>query len=205
MGTLLGFIAMGVFVSGALRSFGPEPVKLERTPVFLAVVDDVGTPGIRPANTDVTVVVFSDYQCGVCRASEPVLRRRLAQDARIRVLYKDWPILGEGSRLAARVALAADYQGKYGAMHDALTRAPGRMDAVGVRRSADAAGVDWARLQSDLKNHTADIDARLAKNSFQAWSLGLEGTPAYLVGPYLVKGKLRDHQLSSKLAAARHS
>ena len=201
--TLLGCVAVGLMISWALQAMGPGAVELGRTPVFEAVVDDAGTPGVRPVHADVTLVAFTDYRCGVCKASERVLQQRLAHDGRIRVLYKDWPILGEESRQSARVALAAGYQGKYAAIHNAFMAATGRLDPVGMRRASDAAGVDWPRLQGDLQVHAGEIDATLRRNNLQAWSLGLEGTPAYLIGPFLLKGKLTDYRLSTKLAAAR--
>ena len=203
--TLFGAQDAGLAVSWGLQSVAAPSPRLAETPVYLAVVNDSAAPGLKPLGADVTVVVFTDYRCGVCKLSEPVLLKRVARDPRIRVLYKEWPILGADSRLAARVALAADRQGKYLPVHQALMAASGRLDPDTVRRIAERAGADWPRLQSDLQQHGRDIDADLARNNLQAFSLGLEGTPAFLIGPYLIKGRLRELQLGAKLAASRRT
>lgn len=200
--SLAAVLAVGLFGSWALRASGPPPVDIGRTQVAVAITGDAGSPGLRPGDADVTLVVFTDYRCAVCKASEPALERRLAKDPRIRVLYKDWPILGPDSVAAARLALAASYQGRYLAIHRALMQER-QLDPAGLRRACAAAGLDWPRLNADLVLHASDIEARLGRNSFQALSLGLEGTPAWLIGPYLLKGQLTDHRLATQLAAAR--
>ncbi len=203
LAVLAVLVAVALGATWALQSMGGGAVDVGRTQVYRAVVEDPGAPRLAPEGADVTVVVFTDYRCPVCRASEPALQSRIARDGKVRVIYKDWPILGEASRRAARVALAAHRQGRYVAMHDALMRAPGPLDDPGLRRAADAAGVDWTRLRADLATHGREIDAVLARNAFQAWSLGIEGTPAYLVGTRLLQGKLTAWRLDRNLAAAR--
>ncbi|PZQ64018.1 MAG: disulfide bond formation protein DsbA [Phenylobacterium zucineum] len=182
---------------------GAPPQRLGETPVFRQVVDDPGSPRIGSASADVTVVVFTDYQCPVCRRTDAALGRLLAQDPRSAVIYKDWPILGEASRAAAQVALAAARQGRYAEVDAALMASRGALSADRVRGAAVSAGVDWSRLAADRRRECAQIEAQLGRHALQAFALGLEGTPAYLVGRQLVRGGLDDGALRRLMKVAR--
>ena len=179
--------------------------RLERTPVVQAVLADSASPSVGPANGDVTVIVFTDYLCPICRGADPALDRVRAADPKIRVVYKDWPLFGARSRYAARVALAADRQGKYLAVHNAMMRTRRSLDAATVQAVAVEAGADWPRLQADLQAQGATVDSQLTRHASEAWSLGLEGTPAYLVGPFLVPGAMSEGALRHAIAAARRT
>ena len=189
----------------ALRNLPPPPQKLGPTPVVRAVLDDPASPAFASPGADVTLVVFTDYQCPICRATEPALQRALAEDPRVRVIYKDWPILGERSRTAARAALAAQRQGKYRELHAAMMASRRPLDPAAIADLARGAGLDAPRLQADLVQYGPAIDAQLARHASQAWSLGLQGTPVYLVGPYLVKGRMSHSALRRAIARARNS
>ncbi len=194
---------VGWGVSAWLRQRGAPPQPLDETPVFRQVLDDPGSPRIGPAGADVTVVLFTDYQCPICRRTDAALARLLAQDPQVAVIYKDWPILGEASRAAAQVALAAARQGLYARAHAALMASRGALSADRIRSAAMSAGVDWARLVGDRTRDAAQIEAQLGRHALQAFSLGLEGTPAYLVGPRLIRGGLDDGALRRLVRAAR--
>lgn len=202
----LGLGAAGLLgwgVSAWLRRQGAPPQRLGETPVFRQVVDDPGSPRIGSPSADVAVVVFTDYQCPICRRTDAALGRLLAQDPRAAVIYKDWPILGEASRSAAQVALAAARQGRYAEVHAALMASRGALSADRIRGAAVSAGVDWSRLEADRSRDAAQIEAQLGRHTLQAFALGLEGTPAYLVGPRLVRGGLDDGALRRLVKAAR--
>lgn len=202
----LGLGAAGLLgwgVSAWLRRQGAPPQRLGDTPVFRQVVDDPGAPWIGSASADVTVVVFTDYQCPICRRTDAALGRLLAQDPRVAVIYKDWPILGEISRAAAQVALGAALQGLYAEVHFALMATPGALSVERIHDAAVSAGVDWSRLEVDRDRYAAQIEAQLGRHALQAFALGLEGTPAYLVGPRLVRGGLDDGALRRLVKAAR--
>lgn len=187
----LGLGAAGLLgwgVSAWLRRLGD-------TPVFRQVVDDPGSPRIGPASADVTVVVFTDYQCPICRRTDLPLGRLMAQDPQAAVIYKDWPILGEISR-AAR-------QGLYAEVHFALMATPGALSVERIHDAAVSAGVDWSRLEVDRDRDAAQIEAQLGRHALQAFALGLEGTPAYLVGWQLVRGGLDDGALRRLVKIAR--
>lgn len=195
----------GLAVTFVLQSRPPPWRQLPLTPVVEAVLRDPRTPRVGPRDADVVVVVFTDYRCAVCRRTDPALARLLAADKRVQVQFKDWPILGEASQVAARAALAADRQGGYIAMHHALMAERGPLTEVRMRQIADAAQIDGARLEADLAAYGRDIDQQLTRQANQAFSLGLRGTPAYLVGPYLIEGGLNDRQLAKAVAAAREA
>ena len=201
--SLAAAIAVGAAISWGLQLAPPAMQRLERTAVVQAILSDSGSPSAGPADADVTIIVFTDYLCAICRGADPALDRVRAADPRVRVVYKDWPLFGERSRYAARVALAADRQGKYLAVHNALMRTRRSLDPAAVEAVAVAAGADWPRLQADLQAYGKDVDAQLARHASEAWSIGLEGTPAYLVGPFLIPGAMSEGTLRHAVSAAR--
>lgn len=194
---------LGWGVSAWLRRHGPRPQQLDETPVVRQMLDDPGSPRIGSATASVTVVIFTDYQCPVCRRTDAALGRLMAQDSQVAVIYKDWPILGEASRAAAEVALAAARQGRSAEVHVALMASRGTLSADRIRGAAVSAGVDWSRLEADRRRAAAQIEGQLGRHSLQAFALGLEGTPAYLVGRQLVRGGLDDGALRLLVKIAR--
>ena len=176
---------------------------LPETPLIDAILGDLSVPRIMPESADVTLVVFTDYQCPSCRLANSVMHRALADAPRVGVVYKDWPILGAISERAARVAIASASQGRYFALHDELMRYPRRLDDANLRIAALAAGVDWERLAEDLILRRIDIDRILAKNASDAFSLRLKGTPGYLANHILVEGAVTERQFHDVFARAR--
>jgi len=142
---------------------------------------------------DVTIVAFFDYNCGYCRRSAPALARLLREDGNIRLVYKDWPILAESSVVAAQLALAAHYQGKYALAHKTLMELKGKLTTERMADALGKAGIDRKRLSADLGSHAAEIGDLLKRNNEQAQALELPGTPVYLVGPFKVAAAL-DYQ-----------
>lgn len=150
--------------------------------------EDKVAPQVAPEGYDLTIVKYTDYQCPYCRMAHDSLQKLTAEDKKIRIIYRDWPVFGPASVNAAKATIASKWQGKHAAFHDALMRTPGKVTDRTIRAAADKAGVDWARLQADLEAHKAEIDALLDRNARQAAELGLQGTPAFLVGNYLIPG-----------------
>jgi protein-disulfide isomerase len=184
----------------------PRPAQpLMETPVVAGVLSDPGSPRVGPSDADVTIVVFTDYRCGICQATDPALGRLLARDAGVRIIFKDWAIRGPDSTVAAHAALAADRQGRYRALHEALMASRGPLNAPRIDQIASGAGLDVARLRGDQITYAAEIEAQLGRHSLQAFGLGLSGTPAYLVGPYLIEGGLDDRQLAAAVRRARRA
>ncbi len=174
-----------------------HPILNEKT-----VLHDPDVPVLGNPKGDVTIVEFFDYQCPYCRKMHPDLMRLLAEDGKIRLVLKDWPILTEHSRTAARLALAARYQGRYAETHAALMETSGRLDQDKIRAAAVKAGLDLGKVDADVKARGPEIDAVLARNTAQADALELTGTPALLVGPFKVPGLGYD-DLKKVVAEAR--
>lgn len=164
--------------------------------------DDVA-PMVKPVSYDVTIVEYMDYQCPFCRASHGPLKELLAKDKKVRVIFRDWPIFGPASEAAALTAIASKYQGKYLAMHDALMNTPLPLNKDKIRAAAKAAGVDWDRLQKDMTDHSEEIEDLFQRNSEQAESIGLQGTPGFIIGNVQSFGGMTLKQLQASVAKAR--
>lgn len=151
-------------------------------------LEDELAPRVQPAAFDTTIVMYTDYQCPYCRKAHAALTDLLATDKKVRILYRDWPIFGPASEQSARLAIASKWQGRHAQFHDALMRTPGKLSDETIRAAAKKAGVDWARLQQDLKTHGPEIEALLQRNDLQANALGLDGTPGFIIGNTFVPG-----------------
>ena len=156
-----------------------------------------------PAGHDLTIVYFMDYQCPSCRRYTPDVARVLAEDRKVRVIYRDTPIISDLSTVAARAAIAASFQGRHAAFHHALMTSKGRLTEASIRAAADSAKVDWARLQRDLKARGEDIDMQIGRNTELAVATGILGTPAFIVGDRLSNGALDYAGLKAEIADAR--
>ena len=153
---------------------------------------------------DVTIVAFVDYNCPFCKKSAPDLERLVKADGKIRLVYKDWPILTPSSIHGAQLALAAKYQGKYEQVHHALMGIPGmKISKEKMTEAVQSSGLDMERLNADLKQHGADIQSLIQRNLDQADALGLSGTPVYLIGPFEASGALTYEQFRKAVADAR--
>lgn len=178
-------LAALAFLPAALALAGGRPALAQGVDVD-AILRDPDAPTAGNPQGDVTIVAFLDYNCPFCKKSAPDLARIVAEDGHIRLVYKDWPILTEASVYGAKLALAAKFQEKYEVVHAALMGIPGRkIPQEQMLQAVKASGVDMGRLEMDAQLHGAEIIALLKRTNAQAESLGLQGTPAYLVGPLL--------------------
>jgi protein-disulfide isomerase len=151
-------------------------------------------------NGDVTVVAFMDYACGYCRASLPGLAELIAKDPNVRVVYREYPVLGPESVVASRWALAAAQQGKFRAFHDALF-ASGAPSQQGISAAAEKVGLDKAAAQAAAASPAvaAEIDA----NHKLGQQLAMNGTPSWVIGAKLIYGARDYAGLAEAVAAAR--
>ncbi|BCP51450.1 DSBA oxidoreductase [Kaistia sp. 32K] len=150
-----------------------------------AILNDPEAPVGGNPKGDVTIVAYLDYNCIYCKKSAPELERVVKEDGNIRVIYKDWPILSKSSVVGAQLALGAKYQGGYETAHNALMNVSGRRASEeDMLKAIQATHLNMKRLQADLDNHGPEITALLQRNLAQAESLGLTGTPTFLVGPF---------------------
>lgn len=149
------------------------------------ILNDPAAPVSGNPKGDLTIVAFLDYNCPYCKKSAPDLDRVVKEDGKIRLVYKDWPVIRPTSIDGAIMALAAKYQGKYDVAHHALMSIPGAgVPKEKMRQGLQAVGIDMARLDADMKGKSAEIDAIIKRNMAQADAIGFSGTPAYLVGPF---------------------
>jgi protein-disulfide isomerase len=133
---------------------------------------------------DVSVVVFSDYNCPDCKKGAPDIAKLIVNDPKVRLVIKELPVLGADSESVARLVLAAKKQGKYLELHDALFSEPGRMNRNRALRIAKGLGINRAKLDKDSDNRT--VSNTLAENRRLARRLGIKGVPFYLVGDRVI-------------------
>lgn len=149
----------------------------------------------------VTVVEFFDARCGYCKQLHPAVEQLLKRQRDVRLVLKDLPILGPNSLLASRALLAAQRQGKYAELHDALMKLREEPAEPVLKREAEKAGLDWARLRRDMDDPA--IGRRLEANTRLAGALKIEGTPALVIGDALVPGAVDLATLERLVAEAR--
>ena len=168
-----------------------------------AVLRDPDIPVAGNADGDITIVEYFDYNCPYCRKVEPELRQVVQDDGKVKLVYKDWPVLGPVSVTAARMALAAKYQDKYVAAHDALLGTASKLTEPRIRELLSNAGIDVDRAAKDLETNAKAIDAILARNNDQATAFGFKGTPSFIIGKFRVPGALTMAQFDQAIADAR--
>jgi len=160
-------------------------------------------PGAVAGNVrgDVTVVEFFDYACPYCRAAHADLKRLVASDRGVRVVYRDFPVLSEASGEAAMAALSAARQGRYAAFHDRMFETAGRIERERIVALVRAAGLDERRTAVDLAD--PKLKAELKKNLDLGRALGLTGTPTFIIGDRILSGAVGYDKLAAAVAAAR--
>ncbi len=196
----LGAVAamLGFAPGAALAQSDDEMVLTEAL-----VLRDPDIPVAGNAAGDVSIVEYFDFQCPYCRKIEPELRQVVQDDGKVRLVLKDWPILGPVSVVAARMALASKYQDKYLAAHDALIGVNSKLTVPRIRELLGGAGIDLDRLDRDLSGNAKAIDAILKRTNDQATAFGFRGTPAFIVGKFRVPGTLTMAEFGQVIADAR--
>ncbi|MGK7870720.1 DsbA family protein [Falsiroseomonas sp. E2-1-a20] len=166
-----------------------------------ALFQDPADPVKGNPRGDVTMVEFFDARCGYCKQLHPTMEALIRRDPNLRVVMKDLPILGPTSVLASRALLAAHRQGRYGPLYDALMGLRVEPTEAVIRQQAERAGLDWPRLRRDMDDPA--VQARIETNLRLAQTLGIEGTPALVVGTTLVPGAVDLPALERLVAEAR--
>lgn len=161
-----------------------------------AVTTPVGSAWAGNPRADVTLVEYFDYNCGYCRASLPIIAKLVASDPKLRVVYRELPVLSAQSHVAALASLAAARQGKFAAFHDALYAAGPVSDAT-IAAAAAKAGVTVPATPAP-----AD-EAEINRNLKTAGALGMTGTPSWVIGNRVLSGALPLETLQAAVAAAR--
>ncbi len=201
LGGLVALVVVAQLLNlGLQRLQPPAPLQTLSDPSILA---DRRAPTTGAAGGDLTIYLFFDYACPVCRATYPDLRTLVATDPGVRIVHRDWPVLSPRSIRAAELAIASDVQGRHAAFDDALMRHGGSLDDASLHAAASRAGVDWDRLQTDYARNRARVDGLIADSGRYARALGFRGTPTMVVGPYLVAGGLPLDRLRDLVAQVR--
>ena len=201
----LGLLGAGAVMLGVGMAPGSAFAQSDDETVLTEalVLRDPEIPAAGNVAGDITIVEYFDYNCPYCRKLEPELRQVVQDDGKVRLVLKDWPILGPASVTAARMALATKYQDKYVAAHDALMASSSRLTEQRIRELLTDAGIDVDRAARDLQTNAPAIDAIIARNGDQAVAFDFKGTPSFIVGKFPVPGVLTMVQFEQVIADAR--
>ena len=153
-------------------------------------------------NADVTIVEFFDYACGPCRSSLADVERLLSEDDNVRVVFRELPILSPESETAARISLTAAQQGEFFDFHRAVYNA-GRLTEASIASAQREAGLNASQVQSNMQGQA--VTAEIQGNMQLAQSLGIGGTPAFIVGDQILSGAVGYDRLREAVSEARAS
>jgi protein-disulfide isomerase len=147
------------------------------------------------------VVEFFDYQCQYCKAVATTLEEFVRSDGEAKIVYKELPILGDGSLLAARASLAASKMGRFDDLHRAMLSAKGPLDEKRIRQLAEELQIPWQKLSATMEE--PEIDLELQRNKELAETLSIKGTPAFIVGKKYIDFTIQSKEQIQHLLAAQ--
>lgn len=181
---------VGGAASAVFAGIGETPIAPLPVSALCSALYKNETPGV-------PVAVFSDFFCPNCRT----LDARLARRNDLAITWHQLPLLGPASEMMAKALMAADAQGGYIAMRDALLARPFRPGQRMILDATRAAGLDAARLQADMD--APDVGQRLAETAAAGATLAVWGTPAFTIGRTLVMGSVSEAQIDQLVEAHR--
>ncbi len=166
--------------------------------------NDANSPQFAPEGYDVSVVEFYDYACGYCKKAQTTVDELLKSDSKVRVIYKDFPILGEASQEMSKVSIAVNMiaPNSFRKFHDALMKTSERGKSAALK-AAKSAGVDSKKLEETLKTKKSEIEKVLQDNVALGSSIGINGTPAFVIGEELIPGAMEIASFKEKISALR--
>lgn len=200
---LLSSLGISAAALGVSALSAPARAESDNVLTEALVLRDPDIPVAGNPSGNISIVEYFDYQCPYCRKVEPELRQVVHEDGKVRLVWKDWPILGPMSVTASRMALASRYQDKFVQAHDALISINSKLTEPKIREALAGAGIDVDRLDKDIADHASDIEATLSRNNDQATAFEFRGTPAFIVGKFRVPGALTMVQFTQVIADAR--
>ena len=162
---------------------------------------DPNAPVLGNLNGDVTIIEFFDYNCPYCRQAGKTVQELIGSDPNVRIIFREWPVLGEGSIFAARAALASRTQGKYEEFHWALMNGEGRATEASILKVARDLELDIVRLLADMESPAVEL--HLERSNDLARNLGFTGTPAFIVGDQTVPGMISLEKIEKLIADVR--
>mgnify|MGYP003349870446 CR=1 FL=1 len=177
-----------------------ENQKKQNTIKMLKAIDN---PGIFLKQADVTIYEFFDYNCGYCKSVVKTIMDVLSEDKKINFVFVEFPILSKQSYIAAKAALASKKQDLYNEFHISLMNIKGRVNEEKVFSNAKEIGLDIDQLKIDMNN--PEIEQQLVKNREIAKLLGLNGTPAFIIGDIIYPGALNLNNLKEIIKQFRES
>jgi protein-disulfide isomerase len=176
---------------------GKQTLSDRRAEIF----NDPATPVGGNPHGDVSIVEFFDYRCPYCKQVQPALETLLGHDPKLRFVYKEMPVLGPSSVVAAHAALAARLQGKYEPFHNAMMATKGQISEDVVYRVAGSVGLDVERLKRDMAS--PEIDQAVKANLALAEALDIRGTPGFIIGDHIIPGAIELDSLKDLIAESR--
>lgn len=166
--------------------------------------NDVNSPQFAPEGYDVSIVEFYDYACGYCKKAQGTVDELLKSDPKVRIIYKDFPILGEPSQEMSKVSVAVNIlaPNSFRKFHDALMKTNERGKSAAIK-AAKSVGIDAKKLEEVLKNEKSKIEKILQDNIALGSSIGINGTPGFIVGEELIPGAMEVGTFKEKISALR--
>ncbi len=198
--------ALGLLGGATLLGATSRPTLAQRADDVLneaLVLRDPDVPTTGNLDGDVNIVEWFDYNCPYCRKIAPEINQVVQDDGKVRLVLKEWPILGEVSKFGARMAMAAKYQDKYMAAHEAMIGVSSKLTEPRIRELLAGAGLDMDRLNRDATANAKALDTILARSHDQAVAFGFKGTPSFIVGKFRVPGILTMAEFERAIADAR--
>lgn len=169
----------------------------------LAKLTAADAPSIGPADADVTIVEFFDYNCGYCKRALPDVQAISEKDKKVRFVFKEMPILGPTSMTAAQWAMAAKKQGKYFEYHSALMEFRGPKEEKQLEKLAKDLGLDVDQMKKDASS--SDVQAMIDADVALARTIGINGTPAFIVGETLYPGYIGENGMVNAIKETREA
>ena len=166
--------------------------------------NDPNSPQYSPEGFDVSIVEFYDYACGYCKKAQGTVDELLKSDPKVRIIYKDFPILGEPSQEMSKVSIAVNIlsPNSFRKFHDALMKTNERGKSAALK-AAKSVGIDTKKLEEVLKNDKSKIEKILQDNIALGSSIGINGTPGFIVGEELIPGAMEVGTFKEKISALR--
>lgn len=187
--------ASGVAAQDADRP-NPMPEELRKD-----LERDPNAPVLGNPDGDITLTEFFDYNCPFCRKMVGPVQKLISSDPKLRVVYREWPVFGEGSYFASQASLASLKQGKYWQFHAALMQLNERAVEATVMRVARKVGLDEAKLRADMDS--PDVEEHIRRSSGLAQHMGLMGTPTFIAGDEGVFGEMSLKEMQELVARGR--
>jgi protein-disulfide isomerase len=167
--------------------------------------NDKNSPQYAPANYDISIVEFYDYACGYCKKAQTIVDELIKSDNKVRIIYKDFPILGEPSQEMAKVSVAVNIHApdSFRKFHDALMKSQERGKSAALK-AVKTAGIDVKKIEAILKSEKDKIEKILQDNLTLGSSIGINGTPGFVIGEELIPGAMDVGVFKEKIEKIRN-